>query len=150
MVWISCASCCKNNSKIDVSIEQAKELKIQLIKSECFGKCPAYVADINNGVMKLNAINNMPKLGEYTILLRDDEIISLYSFAINNKIFDDLTEEKHHEGVTDLPFCKMTLMLNNDEKVINYRGLSVKSIDEIDKTISIIIKDTTRYKSIMK
>lgn len=133
-----------------MSIEQAKELKIQLVKSECFGKCPAYLADIINGTMKLNAINNMPKLGEYTIALRDEEVISLYSSAMKNKIFDDLTEEKHHEGVTDLPFCKMTLTLNNDEKIINYRGLTVKSIDEIDETISAIIEDTTRYVSTKK
>lgn len=144
-MWISCASCCKNKAKIDVSIEQAKELKIQLVKSECYGKCPAYLADINDGVMKLNAINNMPKLGEYTIALRDEEVISLYASAMKNKLFDDLTEEKHHEGATDLPFCKLTLTLNNDEKIINYRGISVKSIDEIDEMITAIIEDTTRY-----
>lgn len=128
-----------------MSIEQAKELKIQLVKSECYGKCPAYLADINDGVMKLNAINNMPKLGEYTIALRDEEVISLYASAMKNKLFDDLTEEKHHEGATDLPFCKLTLTLNNDEKIINYRGISVKSIDEIDEMITAIIEDTTRY-----
>lgn len=149
LFWISCSSCCKTTAKIDnVFLEDAKALNIQLVKSECFGKCEAYVAEIKDGEMKLNAINNLPKLGEYTIALRDYEIKSLYANATKYKIFEDLSEESHHDGATDLPFCKMTLMLNGDEKVINYRGLPVKSIEAIDDAISAIIKDTSRYVSV--
>ncbi len=138
-------SCCNNTSMQEVSIEEAKNLKIELRKSECYGKCPAYFMTMKNGVMKLNAVSNMPKVGMFDIKLNEKEIIELYSNAIEGNVFQNPDEEKYDQMITDLPFSKMTLDLNDSSKTIHYRSNAPKSIKKIDIAIEKIIADTNRY-----
>lgn len=142
---LSACSTCKNKTNKKISVEDAAKIGILLTKSECFGKCPAFTLHLTQGKIRLNAINNMAKKGQFDIQLKDEEIIDIYSDAIEGEVFQNDKEETYDKNITDLPYCKMTLNYIEKFKIINYRGFAPKSIKKIDEKLMNIIADTSRY-----
>lgn len=144
IMFYSCCSC-KTQQNSNISIEEAKRLNIELTKSECFGKCPAFTLNYKNGEIFLNAISNMERLGIFKIKLTNDEIIDLYNTTLESKVLENLEEESYMQNATDLPFSKITIFLEEKLKIINYRVKGPKTIVSLDEKIMKIIKDVKRY-----
>lgn len=138
-------SSCKDTNISKVPVEVARKLNIELTKSECYGNCPAFTLNYADGIINLNAINNMKKTGIFRIVLKDDEILDFYNYVMENKVLNDLKEESHEQMATDLPYSKMSINIDEKFKVINYRYSAPKSISKIDKLFMKIINQTDRY-----
>ncbi len=144
IISVGCSSC-KDKNENNIPIEVAKNINIELTKSECFGKCPAFTLVYANGIIKLNAINNMKKQGIFTIKLSDNEIKDFYKYIMETEVLNDSKEESYDQTITDLPYSKMLIRLNEKFKEINYRLKPPKSITKVDELFMKIIDETERY-----
>lgn len=96
------------------------ELVIELARSRCFGRCPAYtVAVSGDGTVRYNGESNVRRLGEATRTVDAERVRGLLAqFAAVDFL---ALRDEYKMPVTDLPSVSLTLRVNGREKsVVNY------------------------------
>lgn len=120
---LGCASSKKQKA---TETKKIKKGSIEMSKSVCFGKCPAYKITINEkGVVNYEGERNVEKIGSYKKQLTQPATDSLFTAFINSDFWS--FRDEYTAMVTDLPTTYVSFTLEEKTKKIkDYVGAPEK------------------------
>ncbi len=111
---------------------------ITLQKTSCYGKCPVYIIEIyENGIIKLNGIKNLDKIGFYTKSITQQEVESLRKEFLNANFFDFMDE--YTSKKTDLPTTYISFEHEGKFKKIKDYSDAPEELRKLERLIENIV-----------
>lgn len=104
----------------------AEQFRIQITRTECFGKCPAYTMSITgDGACTLEGRKNVEHIGKFKKTI-SKELVAELAQGVEDCNFFSL-ENEYTAKITDLPTTIISAKLNDNSKSIrDYYGAPEK------------------------
>lgn len=114
---------CSGNATREYTAEQ---FRIQITRTECFGKCPAYTLSIaGDGSCALEGRKNVDNIGKFKRTI-SKELVAELAQGVEDCNFFSL-EKEYTAQVTDLPTTVVSVKLDDNSKTIrDYYGAPEK------------------------
>jgi hypothetical protein len=127
-------SACPDKKDNKASEAQTKKGIIEMSRSVCFGKCPAYKISINEkGEVRYEGEKNVDKIGKYTKKLSASATDSLFKEFINANFWSFQDEYTSH--ATDLPTTFISFTLNEKSKKIKDYTDAPEKLRHLEKLV---------------
>jgi hypothetical protein len=123
IISLGCASSKQHNAAAPKKIKKGL---IEMSKTVCFGKCPAYKITINEkGEVNYEGQRNVEKIGNYKKQLTPSATDSLFTEFINSDFW--AFKDEYTAMVTDLPTTYLSFTLEEKtKKITDYVGAPEK------------------------
>ena len=111
---------------------------ITLQKTSCYGKCPVYTMEIyETGVIKLNGVKNLDKIGTYCKTITNKDVEGLRKAFTDAKFFD--FKDEYTSKKTDLPTTYISFENTGKFKKIRDYSDAPEELRKLEKLIENIV-----------
>jgi Domain of unknown function (DUF6438) len=108
---------------------------VQIERTSCFGKCPAYKARIwNDGVAEYEGKNHVPNIGKFTAMASAETIKTLQQSAEKSNYLANVEKFQAQKQVlapSDLPALNFYYNSGEKEGYVSLKGVSAPEFDDI-------------------
>jgi hypothetical protein len=108
---------------------------VQIERTSCFGKCPAYKARIwNDGVAEYEGKNHVPNIGKFTSMASAETIKNLQQSAEKSNYLANVEKfqaKKQALAPSDLPALNFYYNSGEKEGYVSLKGVSAPEFDDI-------------------
>ncbi|MCB0538949.1 MAG: hypothetical protein H6587_11190 [Flavobacteriales bacterium] len=118
---------------------------VSIKKTPCYGKCPAYIADIyEDGHILFQGKSFVDFIGDHTGTITTDDVQNIKDKIIAISFFE--LKDKYDSNVTDFPSCILDVNMDGKSKSILDRVGGPKELKELENLIHELVLNSSLTK----